>query len=102
MSRTYILNGAEKKFNEVKSFIDNYSKEIKTNSKGRYNIILTLIPSNTYVLDYGCGEGHCAYATAEPQRPNCRRQGRVRTIARAVQDRPLRPLPDARAQRRQE
>lgn len=57
MSRTYILNGAEKKYNEVKSFIDNYSKEIKTNLKGRYNIILKLVPSNTYVLDYGCGWG---------------------------------------------
>ena len=57
MSRTYILNGAEKKYNEVKSFIDTYSKEIKTNLKGRYNIILKLVPSNTYVLDYGCGWG---------------------------------------------
>jgi len=57
MSKTYILSGAEKKYNEVKSFIESYSNETKTDLKGRYNRILKLVPPNTYVLDYGCGWG---------------------------------------------
>lgn len=57
MSETYYLCGAKKNHSEVKSFIENYSKQTKKDPKGRYNEILKLIPDNVYVLDYGCGWG---------------------------------------------
>lgn len=57
MSKKYLLYGVEKNYSEVKSFIENYSTETKTNPKGRYNEVLKLIPPDVYVLDYGCGWG---------------------------------------------
>lgn len=57
MSKTYLLYGVEKNYSEVKAFIEKYSIEIQTDLKGRYNQILKLIPSDEYVLDYGCGWG---------------------------------------------
>ena len=57
MSKVYYIEGKEKDYNETKSFIDKYHKNIIHNPKSRYNIILKYIPSKTYILDYGCGWG---------------------------------------------
>jgi len=57
MNKVYYLYGREKGFDEVKSFIEQYYKNIIKNPKDRYNIILRYIPPKAHVLDYGCGWG---------------------------------------------
>lgn len=57
----YKLYGKDKTAEEIKSFLNEYLKGIKSDKKSRYNKILEMIkPGDGNFLDYGCGWGHFA------------------------------------------
>ena len=52
------IYGIEKSVEEVKSFVQDQYTSVVRQPKDRFHDIISLIPTNATVLDYGCGWGH--------------------------------------------
>lgn len=60
-----LIHGKNREEAEVVDFLDAHFKKINKEKNNRFQVSMSLIPQNKYILDYGCGWGHYAVEMAK-------------------------------------